>query len=87
MNNPNTDTDTDNNTNEQEQELKQKTYHFKNSSAYMMASFHDDEDKVWVWFSFIAEKKEKLPVIYRKEQFPDLLKRGKWVLTSTNTNF
>jgi hypothetical protein len=65
-----------------EQEQEQKTYHFKNSSAFMMASFHDDEDKFWVWFSFLAEKSETLPVIYRKEQFPDLLKRYKWVLTN-----
>jgi hypothetical protein len=28
-------------------------------------------------FHFLAEKKERLPVIYRKEQFPELLKRGK----------
>jgi hypothetical protein len=59
-------------------EQEQKTYHFKNSSAYMMASFHDDEDKFWVWFSFFPESS---PVIYPKKSFPDLLKRGKWVLT------
>jgi hypothetical protein len=68
---------------EQEREQKQKTYHFKNSSAYMMASFHDDENKVWVWFSFLVKKKETSPVIYHRDQFPDLLKRGKWVLTNT----
>lgn len=60
-------------TSEQEQEPKQKTYHFKNASRYMMASFHDDENKVWVWFSFLPEN---LPTIYHKESFPDLLKRG-----------